>query len=249
MISVSHRKIIWFLSLFLLGLTLINLAGQIFGYFFDQERLEGLRQLFDVNNENNIPTWFSAINLLFCSVLMWLIATIQQQHKKPQALYWRGLSVIFFLLSLDEASSVHELFIPIGEAFGFDGFLRFFWVVPGMFFVAVVAIIYWKFILTQPARIRNLILTAATVYISGAVIMEMIGGHYVGAYLQPGAFETTSGWNGMAMALILAAEEFLEMLGILIFIYALLLYLATEIGKVDISFKEKISLREDLSQK
>ena len=56
------------------------------------------------------------------------------------------------------------------------------------------------------------------IYLSGAVVLETVGGHYV----------TVWGHSSMKYVLCTAAEEFLEMLGIVVLIYALLRFLTQD---------------------
>jgi hypothetical protein len=232
MISVHSRRILRFLLLSVLGITCANLAVQVSRFLFERDTLWGLSRLLDVNNENSIPAWYSSITLLFCAILLWLISSVKQQRGDDYIKHWKGLSVIFLLLSLDEAASVHEILIPLGWVWNTKGFFMFIWVVPGMIFVLSVTLVYWKFLSALPAKTRYLFLAAGTIYVSGTIGLEMIGGQYI---------HSTGNWGEMGLALILALEELLEMLGILTFIYALLSYIDTNLKEVQIHFPDKPS--------
>lgn len=102
-------------------------------------------------------------------------------------------------------------------------------VVPGRVFsllVLLLAVTYWRFLLHLPFRSRMLFLTSAVVYVGGALGMEMVGGWYAQNY----------GSGNLSYVAIATLEETLEMLGVVIFIYALLRYLAAEIGAVRLVF-------------
>jgi hypothetical protein len=230
MISVHSQKILRFLALSVLGITCANLAVQVAHFFFGYDTLWGLSRLLDVNNENSIPAWYSSITLLFCAILLWLVSSVKQQRGDNYIKHWKGLSIIFLLLSLDEAASVHEILIPFGGLFNARGLLMFIWVIPGMIFVLSVALVYWKFLLALPAKTRYLFLAAGAVYVSGTIGLEMMGGQYI---------HLTGKWGGMGLALILAMEELLEMLGIFIFIYALLSYIDTNFKDIQLHFPVK----------
>lgn len=238
MISICSRKILRLLAFFLLGLTLANLMVQIARFLLGYESLLGLVRLFDVNNENNIPSWYSSITLLLCSLLLWLISEVKSRRQDQYANYWKGLSIIFLLLSLDEVASIHELLIPLGYAAHTSGFLFFIWVIPGIIFALSIAVIYFKFLMALPAKIRYLFLAAGVIYISGAVGFEMIGGYYFDVYVRENTLTYASGLPALSMAMLLAVEEFLEMLGILVFIYALLSYINLDLKELQISFYE-----------
>ena len=65
-----------------------------------------LRQLFDVDQEDALPTWFSTTLLLIASLSLWLCARIR--HADPWVLHWRLLSAGFLVLSIDEVAGFHE---------------------------------------------------------------------------------------------------------------------------------------------
>jgi hypothetical protein len=220
-----------------LGITLINLAIQTAKIFMGYDSLLGLTRLFDINNENSVPVWYSSATLLLCSFLLWLISATKKRQDEKYINYWRGLSIIFLLLSIDETASIHELLIPFGSVVNTSGFLYFFWVVPGIVFVLSVALIYLKFLMALPTQIRRLFLAAGIVYVLGAVGLEMVGGHYFDSYIREN-LTTASAWTNFSMASILAVEEFLEMLGILIFIYALLSYIKLNLINIEIFSRE-----------
>ncbi len=58
---------------------------------------------------------------------------------------------------------------------------------------------------------------AGTVYVSGCIGMEMLGGYYTELH----------GEQNVIIAILTTIEEFLEMFGVAIFIYALLSYIST----------------------
>lgn len=233
MLSIYLRKAFRFLVVFMLGLTLINFVVQVFRFLLGYDNLLGLVRLFDVNTENSVPTWYSSIALLLCSLLLWLISVAKGHRNDRFVSHWKGLSIIFLFLSLDEVASLHELVIPFGRSINSSGFLYYFWVVPGMIFVTTVALIYRKFLIALPTKIRYLFLIAGIVFVSGSVGLEMVGGYYFESNIGEN-IHTASELTNFSMAVLLALEEFLEMLGVLIFIYALLLYIKMSSIDIDI---------------
>jgi hypothetical protein len=238
MISIYSRKILRFLIFLLVGLTLANLTVQIARFSSGRNNLLGITRLFDVNNENNIPTWYATITLLLCSLLLWLISSIKSHHKDQYARYWKGLSLLFLFLSLDEAASFHELLIPFGSTVQASGFLFFIWVIPGIIFALIVALIYFKFLMALPAQTRYLFVAAGVIYISGSVGFEMLGGYYFDMHIKENVDAYATGLPALSMAMILAIEEFLEMLGILVFLYALMSYINLNLREVQVSFSK-----------
>ena len=208
-------------------LVLMSLAGQIAKYEFGHTQLKGLVPLFYVDNEPSVPTWYSSIAWALAGALTAVVAAAKFQLQDRFRWHWASLALLVCGLSLDEIAMIHEIPIdPMREAFNWDGLLHYAWVVPGIAFVAIVGLIYLRFFLSLPTRIRFLIAFAAIVFISGAIGTEMLSG--VQAH--------RAGEENLEYALIVTIEEFCEMLGVVIFIRGLLEYIEGHLGKLELSF-------------
>lgn len=203
-------------TLFSIVLCLItaDIVGQVSKYFFGHERLLGFVKLFDLNRESNIPSWYSSVTLLLCAFLLANIASLKKGF--PYSYHWKALSFIFVYLSVDESAELHERWNYLMKPFiHSSGVLYAPWVVPGAIFVVIVLISYIKFLSHLPRQIKWLFLLAGTVYVGGAVGMELLEGYLLG----------DSGIETFVYQMVVVLEEFSEMFGIIIFIYALLSYL------------------------
>ncbi len=217
-LSVPSPKTIALALLFIVGcLTLASLAGQVSKFVLGHDTLLGFVDLFHLDREMNVPAWYSSSTLLLCSILLGLIANHKMREGDCYSLHWVGLALIFVFLSLDEAISVHErLIAPMHLLLGGgSGFFYFPWVIPYMIVVALFLLVYWKFIIDLTPTIRKLFLMAGAIYVGGALGMEMIDGFYADVYGRDLTYE-----------LLATLEEVGEMLGIVIFIYALCYYLS-----------------------
>ena len=67
------------------------------------------RTLFNFDYELNIPTFYSAISLLFSSLILFIISKMIK-NKSFEIYYWKFLSLLFLFLSIDEFSQIHEWF-------------------------------------------------------------------------------------------------------------------------------------------
>ena len=169
---------------------------------------------------------------LFSSVLLAVIA-FAKKNGGPYFLSWTALSIIFLFLSLDEGAGLHELWTPLLlRSFDARGFLYFVWVVPYTAFVLIFALTYLSFLAHLPVKTRNLFLTAGAIFVSGALGMELIEGNYANSF----------GERNMVMAILTTIEEFLEMMGVVVFIYALMSYLSSETKNVGICIKTEDQL-------
>ena len=178
--NLNPRK----LSLFL-GIVSIYLAVQsLFGEYVLENVLRGgtdgflvsLIDLFSVNAEETIPTWYSTILLFLSAVLLTFIATVKQKNQKLFRHHWTGLALIFLYLSMDEGAVIHEIIAdPLQAKFNTTGYLAFGWQIVFVPLVVVFALFYLRFLFHLPPRIRNLFIIAGSLYVGGAVFVEATG--------------------------------------------------------------------------
>jgi hypothetical protein len=216
-VYLSAKKAFKFLISAIVCLVFASLYGNLSGYVLpDYPTRDIFRQFFNLDGEVNIPAIYSTLTLLFCSVLLAIVAIAKKLTGKKSYLSWLGLSIVFAYLSFDELTSIHERLVgPMREKFNTTGFLYYPWVIAGAIFVAVFLLVFWRFITNLPTKTRRLFFLAGTIYVLGAIGTEMIGGYYVDNYQS----------DNIGFILITTVEEILEMLGIAIFIYALLSYI------------------------
>lgn len=223
MIVLRAEPIARLLAICIVLIVCASSAIKIFAAVSGHDTLHGLVRFFDVDEENNLPTWYSSATLLFSSFLLALISVAEPQRKRS----WLGLSLIFLALSLDEVGSFHEIFIaPVRGLLGLSGVLHFAWVVPAAVLVAVVAAVYAKWFFSLPAKTRMWMAAAGVLFIGGALGVEMIGGLLVGR----GERDTA------LYAIIATVEETLEMAGVLVWICSLLDYARAKGYQVKIGF-------------
>lgn len=201
--------------LVLAGVTASYIAFEVFPEKLDQLVFARSIGFFDLDHERNLPAWFSTLLLSSAALLSLVIGILHFRCRLAWARHWLTIGLLFLLLSLDESVSLHERAVePLRAALGAGGLLYWTWVVPGAIFVLGVTAIYWKFVFSLPPQIRLLAITSASLYVAGALGLEMVGGYYAeldadGSFL----YQT-----------IAALEEGLEMLGASLFIYTLLRY-------------------------
>jgi hypothetical protein len=197
-------------------LAVVSVLVQIVVYVIGWGHIPGLSKL-DVSVEASIPTYFSAVLFLASSLLLGLIAHHTRRAGGPFAKHWLALSLLFLLLSVDEIVSIHEgLTEPMRALFQTSGFLYYAWVIPGAIFVAALSALYFRFVLHLPPATRRLFVLAAAVFVGGALGVEMIGGNYA----------ATHGVDNLTYNMISSVEETMEMSGLVIFIHAMLQYIA-----------------------
>ncbi len=213
---ISNKKLIKVLIGITLILVFLSVVGNFLLYGLGYQPLAKLVRVFDLDSEYNIPTWFATILLLCSSVLLAIIARYKKFIKDIYARHWQGLAIIFLLLSIDEAAAIHE---TVGHYLrGYlntGGFLFFAWVIPGIIFVFLLGLIYFKFLFSLPKRTFRLLVLSAIIFLAGVLGMEILGARY--------AYE--HGMDNMTFVALSTIEEFLEKIGVIVFIYALLDYI------------------------
>jgi len=217
-VHFSPRKTMGFLLIVVLGLVLVSLTGQFTVYFLPNYLFRDFfTKLFNINSERSIPALYSGFMLLVCSSLLAIIACTKKVASNQYVRHWGALSIIFLYLSLDELVSIHErMFGPLHSVLNANGFFYFTWVLPSAIFVLICLLGFQQFLTNLPTKTKHLFLIAGTVFVIGAIGIELVGGYYAKLY----------GQLNMTYAVITTFEECLELLGIVIFIYALLSYIS-----------------------
>lgn len=218
------RKLMVVIAVLVCLSTLGQIASRVYGY----GRLLGFVRLFYVDEEANISSVYSSFAWMLCSVTAAIIAMNKKHMRDRFAKHWRGLMLVFAYLALDEGAAIHELAIePMRTLFNASGLFYFAWIIPGGLLLLVFVASFFKFLRTLPAKTQVLLTIAGSVFVTGAIGMEMIGAWY------------TERWGiqaDLTYAFIATSEETLEMLGVLILLYTLLSYL----GSYAPSFRFKV---------
>jgi len=167
-----------------------------------------LLQLFDLDEENNIPTWFSSFILLNVAFFVYLQTQAPGLEKRT---HWLVIAIGSLILSLDEVAGMHETF---------NSSIEINWAIPGAILVLFLAAAYVPFLLSLRGKLALLFILAGIIFVSGAIITELLS-----------ADMESDSWG---YALAVALEEGLEMFGALLFLYLNLKELAHD-GRVTVS--------------
>lgn len=188
----------------------------------------GLERQFNLVNEANIPAWYSAMALLLSAVLLTIVAARERHAGGRDARHWTGLAGIFFYLSLDEAAQIHEM-MTVFDGLHLTGIFFYSWIIVGAAFVGLVGVLYFGFLLRLPAATRWLFVLAGSLYIAGALGVEMLESRH---------HSVSHTWTDLSYALMVGVEETLEMTGIALFIYGISSYLARSGTVLNIRFTD-----------
>lgn len=213
----SPRRVMQILAVafgFVLSMHLVVQAGHLLlGW-----PMRAMTMLFDMDGENNLPTFFNA-GLLFMSAALFYLAGRGEEGRVRRG--WYLLAVVFVFLGIDEGSQVHEQFMLVTlRALGWDGsrmgWLYYAWVIPYGAALLVLGVALIRFLLEVSAGTRNRLLVSAAVYVLGAVVCEM----WSGAIAEEAA-DTDLPYNA-AYCAVITLEESLEMIGLMLCIRTLM---------------------------
>lgn len=231
-VTIYARRITTALAVMVVFLTLANAVSQLYsfslgpGFFLEFMSLldpseDGKITLLNFGSESNIATWYSSSALLLCSILLATIALIEKRSGGGDVARWGGLSVIFLFISADEEIQVHERASEyLRERFDTGGFLLYPWVILAAGFLFVFVLAYLSFLVRLPARTRWLFVVAGGIFVGGALGLEMVEALYDSYY---------GTRDGLAYATVASSEEVLEMVGVVVLVYALMSHIGTHL--------------------
>ncbi len=202
------------LTIATVGVILLGLLAEAARPWLGLVARKRLVPYFSLSYEQNIPTFYAAVLLLGCCVLLGTIAAAKAIDADRFYKHWWGLAAGFAYISLDEVVQIHEF---AGVWLDLDGVLYFSWVLPAGVLLLLLGVAYFRFVLSLPQVTRGRFVIAGGIYVGGAVLME----------LPLGMWTEQHGQQNFGYAAIDAIEESLELIGIRFFLLALLDYLGS----------------------
>lgn len=189
--------------LLVLSIVLVLIHLGLYLYHYQVEELPWLlRQLFDLDEENNIPTWYSSFLLANNAFFLFVFSCQESLNRR---MYWKLLAIGFLILSLDEVAGMHE---TVNTAIETN------WAIFGMILVLIVGVFFVPFLLSLPRHLSSMFVAAGAVYISGALIMELIG--------------EDMDADSLLYAFTVSLEEGMEMIGAWLFLFVLVKEMRSE---------------------
>lgn len=216
-ITVRPARVVQILGGVVAVLVVLYLIGQYSAIYLGHGRLYGFVPEFDLNEELNVPTYFSSLLLLIASVLLAVIASSKSRAPGEFKSHWTWMAVVFLLLSLDETADFHgrlsEIILPA------TGLSTEAWTIPAILFVIIFVLVFYRFLLHLPREYKLLFTLSGFLYVFGAAGMEVIGVSY----------------TDFTYVFLVIIEEILEMGGIILFIYTLLKYISNFVPELVVS--------------
>lgn len=216
--SIKSVKLCRFLAAGVAVLAVAHLAVTWSRLVWGHDYLLGLVPAFDLDTEANIPTWYAAQILFTVALTAALVAHQRRLEGRDDWRGWAYFGLLFALMSMDEAASLHELVdIALRPALQLSGTMQFVWILPAVVLLVVVGTAFRDFFRHLPTATRRRLLTGVGVYLCGAVGIEAVGGGIAAA----------GGGDTIAYALEVLVEECLEMMGAIVILSAVLRHCGT----------------------
>ncbi|GAB5560983.1 MAG: hypothetical protein SynsKO_26300 [Synoicihabitans sp.] len=188
-------KVLWFIAA---GLVSIHILLNLIHYLFtDLPWLS--RQIFDVDEEDSFPTWYSSMLLLLTAFSLWVYPRLAKEQDPTLSERWRILAIGFLFLSVDEIAGMHETLNSV---------IDFSWTVPGAFVAGCVGLYFIPFLLKIPRGLAIRFSIAGAIYLGGALGVEVLTDPYL----------ENDELNTLSYNLWTAVEEAMEMGGVLYFL-------------------------------
>lgn len=207
-----------FLSLVCIQLLLVVVYGTDAWVQGPNERLH---EVIDLDAEANLPTWFSSFQLALIAISFWTFATRVRATGRPSRRFLQTCGGAFLLLSIDETAMFHErITASVGSRY-IDWMPAYLTAhisetivcvfVAAACFAAAYPHLRGLWLLSRRATLIGL--AGCVVYLTGGAVLETIGYKMLSA--------------GVSLSLYrveVALEEFFEMLGASLILYAALLF-------------------------
>lgn len=220
----------------LLAILLVFHVGVHIAHLGFGKPIYAITQLFDMDNEGNIPAFFNSMLFVAGAFLFYLIWLTQP---KPRAKQWMIMALIFLFLAVDETSSIHEkLMIPMlrlmngGEMaeLGEMGWLFYAWIIPYGVAAIFLGATLLPWLLKLDRKVSLGLILSGVVYLAGAIFMESWSGKIADGLQATAASDSDLPWlpcevyvtggcylyNDIRYIALYTIEEVLEMTGLIL---------------------------------
>lgn len=188
---------------------------------FEQE-IWIIHNMFNLNRDISLPALFSSMQLFLVGIIWFMIARESRQPSLPSAIFLSLLGAGFIFLSIDEGIRIHENITLLLKHI--EWIPRFkgdhgIWIYIYLSLILIFFLIMYQEFLAIWKQFRNeaiLMATGLVIFLSGAVGMEIMAYQYL-------MDSSTSPLLSLLWYIEVAVEEFLEMIGISLILYGVVL--------------------------
>ncbi len=213
---IHPRKLLKFFAIALIALCLAGFVQTCVSVASDGRWNLSAARLVSLNHEANLLSWFDGVALFSCGVLLTLLAVLAKSARDPLYKDWRLLAVMLMFISMDEVGTVHQILLdPLRKMSGTTGVFELGWLGLSLLIFIGIGARFYPFLKCVPPSTRAEFIVAIVVYSFGALGMGLTGV----------AYDQMPGAHG-AYALLTLFDQFMQMLGALLFLRALLHHFA-----------------------
>lgn len=224
------------LSLFADALRLWVKAGALGGAtsLTGKAIIYNIAPFFNVGEEVNLPTFYSSFLLLATACCCFAAANAAKigLQKKTIKRSWHFLGLIFVGLSIDEFSSFHEklnrIMVAIGNYIFIPRLMQSVWYASAMAACLVLLFLLIPLLKSLSPKVKNLFGLSGLIFIGGAVGLEAVS-----LIVMDGSPEFSFNFYYLLLSTL---EELLEMAGVSLAIYAILVYISEKTNSFQIVF-------------
>ena len=238
LIAIGPKQLYRYLLVCIVTLVGLHILAVGAAVLFPGPVLQGIREVFDLDQERNLPSKFSALQLALASVMLVVLSRKTRGSPTRDRGYWLALAVVFAYLTIDEYFSIHErMTTPVISRFGSGNVPLRAWLIPYAILVSAFGVSFVRFWWRQPQAIRWQLAVAASIYIGGGMGLELVGSWLA----------ETVGEASPLYLLEVVVEESMEMIGVALFIRTLATLIQARVGTIDFQFgSREIESHEEL---
>ena len=216
-----------FLCKISIGFFVLHISSEALINFFgvSESFYQDFFDAINLDEEFNLTAIYSGLLLGLCSLFL---SQIGASSKAPERKSWMLLSRIFLFLSFDEVFQIHELFVVPEFRQYLHPSLASIWVIPYGILFLLFSVRFVPFFLRFRGQISVLPFVAGGIYVAGAIGVEACNSWLV----RTGQISR----SGFYYEVVAGFEELFEMLGVIIFLYAILTELCSRIGRLSFVF-------------
>ena len=164
-----------------IGLAIACFISLFIKYIIEPSLYPSVLELFNMDADKNIPVYFYVLLLIIGAMLLSSITFLQIRQNSIQKYGWIVLTFLVFTMSLDKAVRLHDhLFHFIQRNIGRNdaGMMIYPLIILLLIIGLAILVPLIKFLRDLPPKTRKSFIIAASIYLSGAVVLEAIGSSF-----------------------------------------------------------------------
>lgn len=234
-----HRFVI-FLFLFCISIELSLVLLDVVVNRWRWSESGAIRRLFNTTREDGLASWFAVTQTFVVALISWFIFILinNQNGQGYRRSGWLLIALFFSYMAVDDGAAVHErigtAFSDIKTSTSFPSYVWQILFVPVFALIGLVIFVFlWKELSTMTQRIKMILAFACFALAVGMDFVEGLDNGY--AWL-----ESAYSWSSRSIRhYSKSIEEFLEMLGMSLFLITLLIHVPRLSSNIQVNFTNK----------